>query len=110
MNPVNSINDDDIDALLRASFDGPVQDNGFCDRVLPQLPPRRRRSAWPLVTGVLVGAALCAVSLFTSPLWSTAWQGWLVGEWSTSSLITLGMTAAMSLLALVWTFAEADDH
>lgn len=110
MNPVNSINDDDIDALLRASFDGPAPDNGFCDRVMLQLPPRRRRSAWPLVTGVLVGTGLCAASLFTSPLWSSAWQGWLLGEWSSSSLIALAMTAAMSLLALGWTLAEADDH
>lgn len=107
---MNRINDDDIDALLRQSFDGPTADAGFCDRVMQQLPPRRHRSAWPLVTGVLGGVVLCALSLFASPLWSTAWRGWLVGEWSSSTLIALGVMAAMALLALAWTLAEADDH
>lgn len=107
---MNPINDDDIDALLRKSFDGPLPDAGFCDRVMQQLPPRRHRSARPLLAGVLGGVLLCALSLFASPLWNAAWRGWLVGEWSTSTLIALGMMAAMSLLALAWTLAEADDH
>ena len=107
---MNPIDDDDIDALLRKSFDGPAPDAGFSDRVMRQLPPRRRRSAWPLMAGVLAGAVLCALSLFASPLWSAAWQAWLAGEWSTSTLVTLGAMGAMSLLALCWTLAEADDH
>jgi hypothetical protein len=107
---MNPIHDDDIDALLRQSFDGPALDAGFSDRVMQQLPPRRRPSAWPRAAGVLVGAVLCSLSLFTSPLWRTAWHGWLVGEWSTSTLIMLAMMAGMSLLALGWTLAEADDH
>ena len=107
---MNPINDDDIEALLRKSFDGPVADAGFCDRVMQQLPPRRRRAAWPLAAGVIAGTLLCAVSLFASPLWSSAWQGWLVGAWSASTFITLGMMAAMSLLALSWSLAEADDR
>ena len=108
---MNSPHDDiDIDALLRRSFDGPVPDAGFCDRVMQQLPPRRRRSAWPLAVGVLVGVTLCSLSLFASPLWRAAWQGWLVGEWSTSTIIMLSTMAAMSLLALGWSVAEADDH
>lgn len=107
---MNSQHDDDIDALLRQSFDGPIPDAGFCDRVMQQLPRRRRSAAWPLVAGVLVGAGLCSLSLFTSPLWRTAWHGWLVGEWSSSTIIMLSTMAAMSLLALGWTLAEADDH
>ena len=59
---MNSIHDDDIDALLRQSFDGPTHDAGFCDRVMQQLPPRRRASAWPLATGVLVGAVLFTIT------------------------------------------------
>jgi uncharacterized membrane protein len=101
---------DDIDALLRQSFDGPAPDAGFSDRVMRQLPPRRRRSAWPLVTGVLVGALLCALSLLDSPLWHAAWQGGRAGEWSASTLLILSIMAAMSLLALAWSLAEADDH
>jgi hypothetical protein len=107
---MNPIHDDDIDALLRQSFDGPSPDAGFCDRVMQQLPSRRPPSAWPLAAGVLVGAVLCSLSLFTSPLWRAGWHGWLVGEWSTSTIIMLSMMAGMSLLALGWTLAEADDH
>ena len=107
---MNPIHDDDIDALLRKSFDGPAPDAGFSDRVMQQLPPRRRRSTWPLATGVLVGAILCSLSLFTSPLWRAAWHGWLVGQWSASTFIMLSAMAAMALLALGWTLAEAEDH
>ena len=106
---MNPIHDDDIDALLRQSFEGPAPDAGFCDRVMQQL-PSRRRSAWPLAAGVLVGAILCSLSLFTSPLWRAAWHEWRVGEWSTSTVVMLSMMAAMSLLALGWSLAEADDH
>jgi hypothetical protein len=107
---MNHMHDDDIDVLLRQSFDGPTSDAGFCDRVMQQLPPRRRPSAWPLAAGVLAGAVLCSLSVFTSPLWRAAWQGWLVGEWSSSTIIMLSAMAGLSLLALGWTLAEADDH
>ncbi len=107
---MNPISDDDIDALLKKSFDGPAPDAGFSDRVMRQLPPRRRRSAWPLVVGVLAGAVLCALSVFASPLWNAAWQGLGVGEWSASTVVTLAVMAAMSLLALGWSLTEADDR
>lgn len=107
---MNPIHDDDIDALLRQSFDGPAPDAGFCDRVMQQLPPRRRPVAWPLVAGVLAGAVLGALSLFDAPLWHAAWQGWLVGEWSASSVVAVSAMAGLSLLALGWSLAEADDH
>ena len=107
---MNSIHDDDIDALLRQSFDGPTPDAGFSDRVMQQLPPRRRPSAWPLAVGVLVGAVLCSLSLFDSSLWRAALHGWLVGEWSSATIIMLATMSGMLLLALGWTLAEADDH
>ncbi|MEO8670563.1 MAG: hypothetical protein ABI411_04550 [Tahibacter sp.] len=107
---MNRTHGDDMDALLRQSFDGPIADAGFCDRVMQQLPLRRRPFAWPLAAGVLVGAVLCSLSLSNSPLWRAAWHGWLVGEWSTSTIITLSMMAGMSLLSLGWSLAEADDH
>lgn len=106
---MNPITDDDIDALLRQSFDGPVPDAGFCDRVMQQLPPRRRHAAWPPLAGVLAGIGLCTLSVFATPLWNAAWRGWQMGEWSPSTFITLGMMATMTLLALVWSLAEADD-
>jgi hypothetical protein len=108
---MNPQHDDDIDALLRQSFDGPTPDAGFCDRVMQRLPPRRHRpSTLPLAAGVLVGAVMCSLSLFDSPLWNAAWHGWLVGEWSSSTITMLSTMAGMSLLALGWTLAEADDH
>ena len=106
MNPI----DDDIDVLLRQSFDGPALDAGFCDRVMQQLPPRRRPSVCPLAAGILVGAVLCSLSLHNSLLWRAAWHGWLVGTWSTSTIIMLSTMAGISLLALGWTLAEADEH
>ncbi|MDI1281844.1 hypothetical protein [Brevundimonas sp.] len=33
---------DVYDAMLREDFEGPVPDGGFCDRVMDQLPARRR--------------------------------------------------------------------
>lgn len=107
---MNPIRDDDIDALLRRSFDGPAPDAGFSDRVMRQLPPRRRRSAWPLVTGLFVGAVLCSLSLCTSSLWHAAWSGLRAGEWSSSTVILLSAMAGMSLLALAWSLAEAEDR
>lgn len=107
---MNSQHDDEIDALLRQSFDGPVPDTGFCTRVMQQLPPRRRPSAWPLAAGILAGVTLCSLSVFASPLWRAAWHAWLAGEWSTSTIIMLATMAGMSLLALGWSVAEADDH
>jgi hypothetical protein len=107
---MNTIHDDDIDALLRRSFDGPTVDDGFSDRVMQHLPPRRRPSTWTLVAGVLAGTVLCWLSLSASPLWRAAWHGWRVGGGSTSMVIVFSMMAVMSLLALGWTLAEADDH
>src|SRR5687768_1480120 len=107
---MNPRHDHDIDALLRQSFDGPAPDAGFSERVMRQLPPRRRRSTWPLVAGVVAGVILCSLNVSTSALWRTAWQEWLFGEWSTSTLVVLATMAVMTLLALGWSLAEADDH
>jgi len=106
---MNPQHDNDIDALLRQSFDGPTPDAGFSDRVMQHVLPRRRRSVWPLVAGILVGTVLCSLSLNNSPLWHAAWHGLLVGEWSSSTIIMLSTMTGMSLLALGWTLAEADD-
>ena len=108
---MNPRHDDDLDALLRQSFDGPTADGGFSEGVMRRLPPRRRRpSLWPLAAGILVGTVLCALSLSGSSLWNAAWRGWRVGDGSGATLIVLSTMAAMSLLALAWTLAEADDH
>ena len=107
---MNPMHDEEIDTLLRQSFDGPAADAGFSDRVMQQVRPRRRASAWPLVVCVFAGALMCWLSLSASPLWRTAWQGWFAGKWSVSTAIVLATMAGLSLLALTWTLAEADDH
>ncbi|HEY2344875.1 MAG TPA: hypothetical protein VGH80_03210 [Xanthomonadaceae bacterium] len=108
MNPMQD--DNDFDTLLRRSFDGPTPDAGFSDRVMQQIPARRSRSAWPLAAGVFAGFVLCWLSLFQSPLWRTAWHDWFAGAWSATAIIPLAIMAGLSLLALAWTLAEADDH
>lgn len=107
---MNPMHDENIDGLLRQSFDGPVSDAGFSDRMMRQVQPRRRASAWPLVTCIFAGVLMCWLSLSGSPLWREAWQGWIAGVWSASTVITLTAMTALSLLALGWSLAEADDH
>lgn len=107
---MNPMHDEDIDALLRQSFDGPVPDAGFSDRVMQRVRPRRRASPWLLAVCVFAGALMCWLSLYDSSLWRAAWQGWLAGKWSASTVVTLATMAGLSLLALGWTLAEADDH
>jgi len=107
---MNPMHDEDIDSLLRQSFDGPALDAGFSDRVMQRVRPRRRASAWPLLVCIFAGVLMCWLSLSGSPLWRTAWQGWLAREWSTSTVIMLATMTGLSLLALGWSLAEADDH
>lgn len=108
MNPTPD--DDAIDALLRQSFDGPLADAGFSERVMQYVPPRRRASPWPLTLCAIAGVLLCWLSLADSPLLRAAWQGWFSGHWSASTVVTLALMAALSLLALGWTLMEAQDR
>ncbi|HEX4534708.1 MAG TPA: hypothetical protein VH000_10790 [Rhizomicrobium sp.] len=101
---------DDIENLLMEQFDGPVPDGGFCERVMQVVPARRRRYAWPLALGIAAGAVLCWLSLLSAPLVRTGWHDWLSGELSAPALTLLVTMAGISLLALAWTAAEADDR
>lgn len=100
--------DQDLDTLLRQSFDGPLADGGFSARVMQRVQPRRRGSAWLLPMSVLAGILLCCLSLADSPLWRTALQGWLAGEWTRSTALAVALIALMALMALGWTLAEKD--
>jgi hypothetical protein len=104
---MNESHDDTIEALLRRQFDGPVADDGFSDRVMQHLPPRRRRATWPLWMGVLIGIAACWICIDSVPLLQNGWRDWLAGEPSMSAIGMLVMMAAMSLLALIWSLAES---
>lgn len=107
---MNHSDDNEIEALLRKQFDGPVSDDGFSDRVMQQLPPRRRRAVWPLFAGILAGIGACWLSLLSTPLLHVGWQNWISGELSASAITLMAVVAGMSLLACWWTTMEAEDH
>ena len=100
--------DDEIDALLRRQFEGAVPDAGFCDRVMRHLPARPRRRAWPLWSGIAAGAAACAWSLSSTPMFHLGWRDWVGGELSAPAVALLLVLAGMSMLAMCWSLAEAD--
>jgi hypothetical protein len=104
----HSHEDDAVDALLREQFEGAVPDDGFCDRVTQHLPARPRRRAWPLWSGIATGAAACALSLFSAPMFQLGWHDWVGGELSAPAIAMLLALAGMSLLAMFWSLAEAD--
>jgi hypothetical protein len=104
------MSEDAVEALLLEQFGGPVPDDGFCDSVMQQLPQRRRRQMWPLVMGVVAGAGACWLSLASAPVLRIGWRDWLSGEMSTPAIVLLLTMASISLLALLWTVAEADDR
>lgn len=105
MNP----HDDAIDALLRAQFDGPVPDDGFSERVMQALPPRRRRIDWPLRAGIAAGVVACWLSLLSTPVLHAGWSAWTNRQLTTPALALLLAVAGMSLLALWWSVAEGDE-
>lgn len=107
---MNPSRDDAIEALLRKQFDGAVRDDGFSDRLMQRLPQRRRRVAWPSWAGVLAGAVACWLALWPSPLLRNGWQDWVGGHWSAAGIVMLATLAVMTLLALAWSVAEADDR
>ncbi|GLQ97815.1 hypothetical protein [Dyella mobilis] len=100
--------EDPIEALLRKQFEGPVADDGFCDRVMQQLPPRRRVAFWPVATGLLAGGVACWLSLASTPLLHAGLRDWLSGELSSSAIAVLLVVAGTSLLAAWWALAEAN--
>lgn len=107
---MNHPHDDAIEALLRKQFDGPVTDDGFSGRVMQRLPPRRRRTVWPLWAGMLAGAGVCWLSLLSSSLLHVGWQDLISGELSASAITLMSAIAGMSLLACWWITMEAEDH
>jgi len=107
---MNHSYDDAIEALLRKQFDGPLPDDGFSEHVMQRLPPRRRRVAWPLWAGFLVGSGTCWLSLLFSPLLQDGWRDWVDGDLSVSTITLLVAMTGMSLLAGWWSMTEADDR
>lgn len=107
---MNHPDDQDIDALLREVFDGPVPDDGFADRVMQQPRPRRRRAAWPVAAGIVAGVGACWLSLLPSPLLQLGWRSWTSGELSAPAILLVAAAGGMSVLACWWTAMEADGR
>ncbi|MBD8872891.1 hypothetical protein [Rhodanobacter sp. DHB23] len=105
---MSDLHDDEIETLLRRNFDGPVPDAGFSGKLMQRLPPRRRRTAWPLWGGILAGIGACGWSLLRSPLLGDGLHDWLRGEWSMPAVALLLTAAGMSLLTCWWGATEAD--
>lgn len=103
---MNDPHDSSIDALLRQHFDGPVADAGFSDRVMRQLPARRRARRWQLPVGILAGLGACLWSLSSTPLIRAGWQDWMRGSLSSAAVIMLLTLMGMSLMASWWALTE----
>jgi hypothetical protein len=101
---------DTIDALLRQQFEGPVADDGFSEKVMQHLPPRRPRKVWPMWLGVWLGAAACWICLINVPLLHVGWRDWLAEEPSTSAIGMLLAIAAMTLLTMGWGLLESRNR
>lgn len=107
---MNDEMEDNLDALLRKQFEGPVPDDGFCDRVMDRLPASRRRYEWALAAGALTGMAMCWFTLWSAPITYVGWRGLLSGELSASAIALFISMMSMAILALAWTIAEVDDR
>lgn len=107
---MNHSDNDEIEALLCEQFDGPVPDDGFAERLMQQVPPRRRRAVWPVVAGILAGIGACWLSLLPASLLQAGWQNWISGELSAPAIILMAAAAGMSLLACWWTTMESEGH
>ncbi|MFT3810566.1 MAG: hypothetical protein QM698_11665 [Micropepsaceae bacterium] len=107
---MNDKADDDIDALLRAAFEGPVPPGDFCDRVMARLPVRRRRFPWTVAAGLAAGVAFCGWSLGAAPLARTGWRDWFSGDLTAPAVILMLAAAGFAVLASVWTMTEATER
>lgn len=105
---MNDPHDASIDALLRKHFDGPVADDGFCDRVMRQLPARRRARRWQLPVGLVAGLVACFWHLSSTPLIRAGWQDWMRGSLSSAAVTLLLVVMGMSILASWWALAESE--
>ena len=105
MNPSSG---DEIEALLRAHFDGAVADDGFSDRVMQRL-PFRRPAVWPRWLGVFAGVLACWMALVPSSLLRAGWHDSAHGVWSGPAIAMLAVVLLLAVLAMVWAVAEGDD-
>lgn len=107
---MNPLPQDELGALLRKQFEGPVPDDGFTDQLMRRLPHHRRRAAWPLWAGVMAGTATAWAALLPSPLLQLALRDSVQGNWSAASVSLTLVTLVMVLLASAWAVLETDTR
>lgn len=96
----------DLDAWLRRAFEGPVPDDGFAARVARSLPPRQRRRPWAVPAGALVGVALTAWALASTPWAAQVAREWAAADPGAASAALLALLAAMAWLGCAWALEE----
>ena len=106
---MNPADDDALDRHLRDAFEGPVADDGFSDRIMAALAPRRQPSQWMLRTGAVIGAVACWLTLGQASVLRAGWQDWWHNDLSPSAWVLLLAVAVMSLLGMGWGLLEAED-
>ena len=106
---MNPADDDALDRHLRDAFEGPVADDGFSDRVMVALAPRKHNAPWMLRAGAVIGAVACWLALGQAPVLRAGWQDWLRNDLSPSAWVLLLAVAVMSLLGMGWGLLEAED-
>lgn len=89
--------EDELDVLLRTHLDFPSASDGFCDRVMQELPPPGR-CQWTLPGAIALGSVLAILSLGFSGLPVAG----------TGLILYGGAAMCMSVLAALWALSEAD--
>ncbi len=97
-----------LDALLRREFDATTADDGFSERVMLSLPPRRPQRTWLLPAATLAGGLLAWASLSRLPLWQLAVDEWGAGQPGGAAVLAGAVGLAAGLLACGWAMSEAD--
>lgn len=102
------LSDSQLDDLLRRDGLEAVADEGFTARLMPRLPPRRRRRALGLPLAAVLGALLTWGALLPSSLLQGAAREWAAGELGASlGLVYLGLLG-VGLLSCAWALEEAE--
>lgn len=102
---MNDIADTELQAWLRQDFEGPVADAGFTDRVMRQLPPRRRRPSL-LPASAAVGGVLAWLALAATPLGPLVAREWTAAELGAGSVALYALLLATGVLASAWALEE----
>ncbi len=103
----NQTPDDELDALLRQAFEGPVADDGFSARVVRALPPRRTRATRLVPAAALGGSVAAWLALSPLPLWREVTSEALAGSLGTASLTFISLLVVLGALGCAWALEES---